>query len=149
MPETYTPNSWVDGSGGGTPITASRLNNIEAGVESMDDRVTALEDTAAVVTANGQSSSYTLVLSDAGKVVEMNSGSATLVTIPPNSSVAFPVGTVVEVCRLGTGSVTITAGSGVTIRTPTGVPLSLRGQYSTAGVRKRGSDEWVAGGDLG
>lgn len=29
----YTPNTpWVDGSGGGTPITAARLNNMEAGL---------------------------------------------------------------------------------------------------------------------
>jgi hypothetical protein len=43
VPETYTPFTWVDGAGGGTPITAARLNSIEQGVESMDDRVTALE----------------------------------------------------------------------------------------------------------
>jgi len=29
----YTPNTpWIDGSGGGTPITAARLNNLEAGL---------------------------------------------------------------------------------------------------------------------
>jgi hypothetical protein len=29
----YTPNStWADGSGGGTPVTAARLNNMEAGI---------------------------------------------------------------------------------------------------------------------
>lgn len=47
MPETFTPTTWVDGSGGGTPITAAQLNRVEQGVESMDDRVTALEDTRA------------------------------------------------------------------------------------------------------
>lgn len=51
MPETYNPFTWADGTGGGTPITAARLNTIEQGVESMDDRVTALED-AASITAN-------------------------------------------------------------------------------------------------
>ena len=30
---TYTPNTpWVDGSGGGTPLSAARLNNMEAGI---------------------------------------------------------------------------------------------------------------------
>jgi hypothetical protein len=44
MPETFSPTTWSDGSGGGTPITASQLNRIEIGVESMDDRVDALEN---------------------------------------------------------------------------------------------------------
>jgi len=149
VPESYTPFTWADGSAGGTAITAARLNNIEAGVESMDDRVTALEDNGAVVTANPQTTSYTLVLADAGKLVEMNSSSSTTVTVPPNSSVAFPVGTVIEVGRYGTASVTLVAGSGVTIRTPTGSPLTLRAQYSTVGLRKRATNEWVASGDLG
>jgi hypothetical protein len=43
VPETYTPFTWVDGSAGGTPITAARLNSIETGIESMDDRTAALE----------------------------------------------------------------------------------------------------------
>src|SRR5690242_17782353 len=40
MPETYDPYTWTDGV---TPIVADRLNAIESGIESMDDRVTALE----------------------------------------------------------------------------------------------------------
>ena len=40
MPETYDPYSWSDGT---TAITAARLNSIEAGIESMDDRTAALE----------------------------------------------------------------------------------------------------------
>jgi hypothetical protein len=43
VPETFDPLTWVDGSGGGTPIIAAQLNRIEQGIESMDDRVTALE----------------------------------------------------------------------------------------------------------
>ena len=150
MPETFTPRPtpWVNGSSGGTPITAEELNRHEAGIESLDDRVTALEDSAAVVTANTQTTAYTLALTDAGKLVELNSGSALTLTVPPNSSVAFPVGTVIEVGRLGTGSVTLVAGVGVTLRVPAGSTLALRAQYSTAGLRKRAADEWVVSGDL-
>lgn len=43
MPETFTPQTWVDGAAGGTPLTAAQMNRVEAGIESMDDRVTALE----------------------------------------------------------------------------------------------------------
>lgn len=43
MPETFSPATWADGSAGGTPITAAQLNRIEQGVETIDDRVAALE----------------------------------------------------------------------------------------------------------
>lgn len=29
---SFSPKTWVDGSGGGTPITAAELNRIEAGI---------------------------------------------------------------------------------------------------------------------
>lgn len=150
MPETFTPRPapWANGAAGGTPITAEDLNRIETGIESIDDRTTALEDSAAVITANTQTTAYTLVLADAGKLVEMNSGSALTLTVPPNSSVALPIGTVIEVTRLGTGSVTMVAGVGVTLRVPAGSTLALRAQYSTAGLRKRAENEWVVSGDL-
>lgn len=51
MPETYTPQTWVNGSAGGTPLNATALNRIENGIESMDDRVTFLEDNAVTSTA--------------------------------------------------------------------------------------------------
>jgi hypothetical protein len=43
MPETFAPFTWIDGAGGGTPITAAQLNRLENGLESMDDRAAALE----------------------------------------------------------------------------------------------------------
>jgi len=70
-------------------------------------------------TINSQAgTSYTLVAADLGKVIQTTSASAVTITVPPNSSVAFAVGTVVEVVRMGTGSVTVAAGGGVTIPTP-------------------------------
>ena len=98
-------------------------------------------------TINSQAgTTYTLVAADLGKVVQTTSASAVTVTVPPNSSVAFAVGTVVEVARMGTGSVTIAQGAGVTIRTP--LTLALRAQYSTATLRKIAADEWIIAGDL-
>lgn len=88
--------------------------------------------------------SYTLVLADAGKVVEMNNAGSMTLTVPPNSSVAFPAGTIIGVYRMGAGSLTIAQGSGVTIRNAG----SLRAQFSEASLRKRATDEWVLAGDL-
>jgi len=99
-----------------------------------------------VVTANVQTASYTLVIGDAGKAVEMNVGTANNVAVPPNSSVAFPVGTIVEVAQVGAGQTTIVAGSGVTVRTPE--TLVLSGQWSTVSLRKRATDEWLLAGDV-
>lgn len=100
-----------------------------------------------VVSANTQTgTAYTLVIGDAGGVVEMNNGSANTVTVPPNSSVAYPIGTVVEVTQVGAGQTSLAAGSGVTLRAASGT--SLRTQWSGASLRKRGTDEWVVTGDL-
>jgi hypothetical protein len=87
-----------------------------------------------------QAGSYTLVAADLGRVVEISSASAQTVTIPLNSSVAFPVGSQVMVSRMGTGTVTISGAGGVTVRTPTAV---LASQYTQALLRKRATDEWI------
>ncbi len=64
---------------------------------------------------NTQTASYTGVLTDAGKTVTMSNAGATTVTIPPNSSVAYPTGTRINILNLGAGACTPTAGAGVTI----------------------------------
>jgi hypothetical protein len=95
---------------------------------------------------NTQTVNYVAVLTDAGKVIEMNLAGANTLTIPPNSSVAFPLQTYINCSQIGAGATTITAGAGVTIRNRLG--LKLGGQYAAAGLYKRGTDEWVASGDL-
>ena len=89
---------------------------------------------------------YTFVLADRGKLVTTNNGSAQSITIPPNSSVAFAVGTQIQVAGLGAGEVTMVAGSGVTLRSTPG--LKLRAQYSSVTCIKIATDEWILVGDL-
>lgn len=104
--------------------------------------------TLALVTATVQAgTSYTLALADAGTAVECSSASAVTVTVPPNSSVAFPTGTVIELLQYGAGVLTVAAGAGVTIRSANNL-LSARTQYSTLSLRKRATNEWVLAGDL-
>lgn len=114
--------------------------------------VTGLQDelnakASATIAVNAVTSNYTLVLTDAGKAVEMSNASSRTVTVPQNSSVAFPVGTVIEITRMGTGAVTIVQGTGATLRSAGGL-LALRTQYSSASIRKRDTNEWVVVGDL-
>ena len=100
-----------------------------------------------VYTSSTQTASYTLVLADAGTAVDMNSASAVNLTVPPNSSVAFPVGTVIEVFQYGAGQVTIVAGAGVTLRSPSAL-VKTAVQYASVTLRKRATDEWTLEGDL-
>ena len=103
--------------------------------------------THTTVTANRQTGNYTLVIGDAGLVVEMNVAGANTLTVPPNSSVAFPTGTIIEGLQYGAGQTTITPGSGVTIRS-SGGKLKTSAQYSSFTLRKIATDEWIAAGEL-
>ena len=93
-------------------------------------------------------STYTFVLGDAGTVVESTGASAATFTIPPNSSVAFPVGTLIEIFQDGAGQVTIAAGAGVTLRYDGNFSPATNAQYATVGLRQRAANEWVLSGDL-
>ena len=100
-----------------------------------------------LVVTNRQTASYTLVLSDADKLVEMNVGSANNLTVPLNSSVAFSTGTQILVAQYGAGQTTIVATSGVTIRS-NGAKLKLNAQYSGATLIKIDTNEWYLFGDI-
>ena len=89
---------------------------------------------------------YTTVLTDRDSLVECSNTSAITVTIPPNSSVAYPVGTSIDILQTNTGQVTIAAGSGVTVNSTPG--LKLRAQWSSCTLFKRATDTWVVYGDL-
>jgi hypothetical protein len=91
--------------------------------------------------------SYTLVLTDAGKMVTMTNASSNTLTVPPNSSVAFPVNTRLDIIQYGAGQTTIAAGAGVTLYS-SGSKLKLTGQYSGASLWKKATDTWVLVGDL-
>lgn len=94
---------------------------------------------------------YTLVLDDNGKIVEMNNGSANTLTIPLNSSVAYPVGAQINVLQTGTGATTVVVAAGVTLNCTPQVSSNaakLRTQWSSVTLIKRATDTWVAVGDL-
>jgi hypothetical protein len=98
------------------------------------------------VITNAQAASYTLVLADKDKLVEISNGSANTLTVPLNSSVAFPIGTQITILQTGAGATTITATGGVTVNATPG--LILRAQWSSVTLIKRAENTWVALGDL-
>jgi hypothetical protein len=81
-----------------------------------------------LITTNRQTASYTLVLSDADKLVEMNVASANNLTVPAST---FSAGTQILLAQYGAGQTTVVAGSGMTIRS-NGAKLKLNAQYSGA-----------------
>lgn len=91
--------------------------------------------------------SVTLALADEGRMITIDSSTATTVTVPTHASVPLPVGAQVLVHRLGTGSVTIIPATGVTINHAF-ASLALRARFSFAALVKRGDNVWTAGGDL-
>jgi hypothetical protein len=92
---------------------------------------------------NLRTASYVLALTDKGKTIEMDVASANTLTVPPNSSVALPIGTYINVIQIGAGQTTITPGSGVTLRNHSDDGLKTKGQWGALTLYKRGTDEWV------
>lgn len=92
---------------------------------------------------------YTLVLGDAGKIVEMNNASANTLTIPTNASVAFPTGTIINVTQYGAGTTTVDGATGVTVNGVSGGGAAIDARYAGVSLYKRGTDEWIMQGAHG
>lgn len=102
---------------------------------------------ASDISINAQTgTTYTTVLTDRSKLVTLDNASAVTVTIPPNSSVAYPTGTKIDLLAKGAGQVTVAEGSGVTVNSAQS--LKLRAQWSAASAIKLATDTWVLVGDL-
>jgi hypothetical protein len=96
---------------------------------------------------------YTFVLADNGKLVTSNNASAQTLSIPTNASVAYPVGTQINVAWItGAGQPTINAvTSGTTTVLSTGATSTapkLRVVNSVASCIKIATDIWLVTGDI-
>jgi len=111
------------------------------------------DDALAKLTLNAKTATYTVVLTDnRNKLVTMSVASANDFLIPTNASVAFPIGSVINVIQIGTGQTTIKAvTSGTTTISSTGasaIAPKLRAQYSAASCIKVATDTWYVVGDI-
>jgi hypothetical protein len=121
----------------GDVLSASDVNSTNEGVNDL-----------AFGQFNAQSgTTYTLALTDVAKVVSLTNAAAITLTVPENSSVAFPVGTQILLYQGGAGQVTISPAGAVNVRSQ-GTKLKLYAQYAVAGLLKVATDEWVAFGNL-
>jgi len=105
------------------------------------------------VSGSDQTADYTAVIGDSyQKLVYMNKATAVAFKIPTNASVAFPVGTVLNVLNKGAGTVTISA---VTSGTTTIVSAGATSASPTLGTSrmaaciKIATDTWYVVGAIG
>lgn len=104
------------------------------------------------IVVNSQSVSYTLVISDGGKVIyhPASDNNARIWTIPSNASVAYPVGSTLTFINLAAANVTISITSDTLTFLPSGGTGSRTlGQYGIATAIKLAATQWVVSGNAG
>lgn len=138
---------------GGGSLAANRTLSITQATTTTDGYLSSTDwntfnnKASKLNTFNRQTASYTLVLSDADKIIEMNVASANNLTIPPNSSVAFAIGTEIQVLQYNDGQTTIVAGAGVTLRSKLS-QLKIANKWTGVTCVKVATDEWYVIGNL-
>jgi hypothetical protein len=142
-------------SGGGTSgtVTVSIDTSVTADLSTAQTLTNkTLTDPKINLAFDAETASYTAVLANNGQIVTMNNASANTFSIPTNASVAFPIGTQINVLQIGAGQTTIQAvTSGTTTIQSTGASAAapkLRVRYSAATCVKAGTDLWYVFGDI-
>jgi len=142
-------------SGGGTSgtVTVSIDTSVTADLTTAQTLTNkTLTDPKINLAFDAETASYTAVLANNGQVVTMDNASANTFSIPTNASVAFPIGTQLNVLQIGAGQTTIQAvTSGTTTIQSTGATAAapkLRVRYSAATCLKAGTDLWYVFGDI-
>lgn len=91
-----------------------------------------------LVTENVKTASHTIELADRDKVVAFNGTGTQIVTIPNDTTTNFPIGSIVYISRLNSGTLELQAAGGVT--------LSRSGTFGLLEeiyVRKRAANYWM------
>ena len=128
----------------GTTDTQTLTNKT---IDYNSNTITNLPSVTLDLTLNDQTgTAYTLALTDKNKLVTLSNSATGAVTIPLNSSVAFPTGAQVHMVQKGTGPFSVTGASGVTVNATPG--LNFRAQWSAATAVKIATDTWILLGDL-
>lgn len=123
------------------------VNNVEVAGVVFSDGTQTKQGVPSITTINAKTDSYTLAnLNERDSIIEINKSTATTLTIPTNASVAYPVGTTLDIIQTGAGQVTIAGAGGVTVNATPG--LKLRTQWSSATLLKRAENTWLVYGDL-
>ena len=105
-----------------------------------------INDARQNLTLNAQTgTTYTLVITDNGRLVTLSNAAAITLTVPLNSSVAFDTGAVINIQQIGAGQVTVAGAAGVTLN---GTGTKTRAQWSAASLIKTATNTWTLIGDI-
>ena len=143
MPTTSTNFAWTIPSD--TDLVKDGADAIRTLGNSVDASFAAVTLRAVTTTSD------TFVLADLrNKLVTYANASAIAVTIPLNSSVAFPIGASINIAQTGAGQVTVSGAVGVTVRSTgaTATTPKTRVIYSAITCIKIATDEWLCVGDI-
>ena len=122
------------------------VNNIEVAGVVFTDGTQTLAGVPSITSIASKTASYTLTAAtERDTIIEVDSASATTVTIPADSSVNFPVGSTLDIIQVGAGQVTIAGDTGVTVNGTPGT--KLRTQWSSVTLLKRAANSWLVFGD--
>ena len=121
----------------------------EAGTYSTPSTTVDEQAVSAGTDNNQTGTAYTLVLTDAdNKTIWMSNAALNTLTIPPNSSVAFIVGTKINIIMEGVGTTVIAGDTGVTLNGVSTGSGNINNQYQGVTITKRATDEWIVTGDI-
>jgi len=134
--------TWLAAATG--PLLRVAANTIGNGTLIQDGAGTSRYIGYRALPLTSKSTSYQIALTDVGQGISTNAG----VTVPPNATTAFAIGDTIVIYNNSASGITITQGSGVTLRlvgTATSGNRSLP-QRGLCTLLKVGTDEWVASG---
>ena len=144
--DTLSTKSYARTVGGGGLTSGDVAGQIN---DSIEARLTGAYDIRYLILNQQTGTSYTLVLTDLYKLVTMSNGSANTLTVPLNSSVAFPYGathaTQITVANIGAGICTLTAAGGVTFISGDNY-VALHQGYGATLVKIAENTWWITGG---
>ena len=118
-------------------ITAARVTSSKFTFQPSTGTLDVVGTVTTLRQENVKTADHTLALADRDRVVAFNGTGAQTVTLPQDSAVAFPIGSVVYIARVNTGSVSLVAGAGATAN-----KTGSFGNNEELYVRKRAANTW-------
>jgi hypothetical protein len=130
-------------------ITATALITASASGVAFTDGTQTKEGVPSRTTILSKTADYTLTaLTERDNMIELNSSSPITLSVPTDATLNFPIGTTIDLLRVGTGTVTIGAVTPGTTTINATPGFKLRAQWSSATLMKRAANTWVLLGDL-